>query len=184
MLQMRQVRLDGGYPRPMTGRRPWCARTTVALAVLALQAGYPPVAGAAPKSWDGPYQMTTYASQKAGTSAATRQREGDFGGRFTLATHCSVRSCVTTVTDGPKPGNPTIPWPPRYTWNGSAWTTSYEWMWDCLLDGGGQKSWARATSWAFYEPQSNGALKGTWHTDIAEGPCRGSVVMPVAARPA
>ncbi len=170
----------------MTGRLLFAAETTalLAVAVLTVLAGGPPVANAAPKAWDGPYQMTTFASQKAGTSAASRQREGDFGGRFTLATQCSVRSCVATVVDGPKPGNPTIPWPARYTWNGSAWTTSYDWMWDCLLDTSGQKSWARASSWAYYEPQPNGSLKGAWHTDIAEGPCRGSVVMPVAATPA
>ena len=30
----------------------------------------------------------------------------------------------------------------------------------------------------------DGSLRGTWHTDIAEGACRGSVVMPVAAIPA
>ncbi len=167
----------------MTGRRLFTA-VAVAGAVLTALVLSPPVARAAAKPWDGPYLMTTLASQKAGTSAASRQREADFGGRFTLATQCSVRSCVATVVDGPKPGNPTIPWPARYTWNGSAWTTSYEWMWDCLLDTSGQKSWARATSWAYYEPQPNGSLKGTWHTDIAEGPCRGNVVMPVVATPA
>ncbi len=179
MLQMRQVGFYAGYPRHM-GWRQW------AIAALAGGLGLAccPPAHAAPKPWDGQYQMTTYASQKAGTSAASRQREADFGGRFILATQCSVRSCVATVVDGPKPGNPTIPWPARYSWNGSAWTTSYDWMWDCLLDTSGQKSWARATSWAFYEPQPNGSLKGTWHTDIAEGPCRGTIVMPVAATPA
>lgn len=155
-----------------------------AAAALTLPVTCPPAAHAAPKPWDGPYQMTTLASQKAGTSAASRQREGDFGARFTLATQCSVRTCVATVVDGPRPGNPTVPWPPRYTWNGSEWTTSYDWMWDCLLDAGGRKNWARATSWTYYQPQPDGSLKGTWHTDITEGPCRGSVVMPVAAVPA
>jgi hypothetical protein len=83
--------------------------------------------------------------------------------------------------DGPRPGNPTVPWPTRFAWNGSEWATSYGWMWDCLVGADGQKSWARATSWTYYQPQPDGSLTGTWHTDIAEGPCRGSVVMPVAA---
>ena len=144
----------------------------------------PAVSQAAPQPWNGRYQMLTYASQKAGTSPAARQKEGDFGAAFTLATTCSVNRCVATVVDGPRPGNPTVPWPTRYTWNGSEWTTSYDWLWDCFLGNGNQKQWARATSWAYYQPQPDGSLRGTWHTDIAEGACRGSVVMPVAAIPA
>jgi len=88
------------------------------------------------------------------------------------------------VIDGPRPGNPTIPQPTRYAWGGSEWASSYDWLWDCSLGEGGQKQWARATSWAFYQPQPDGSLRGTWHTDIAEGACRGSVLMPVAAFPA
>lgn len=154
-------------------------------AVLASAATlFAPAADAAPKPWNGRYQMLTYASQKAGTSAAAQQREGDFGATFTVATECSVTRCVATVVDGPRPGNPTVPWPTRYTWNGSEWTSSYDWLWDCFLGSGNQKQWARATSWAYYQPQPDGSLKGTWHTDIADGPCRGSVVMPVAALPA
>lgn len=144
----------------------------------------PSAANAAPTPWDGRYQMVTYASQKAGTSPASRQRESDFGATFTLATDCSVTRCVATVVDGPRPGNPTVPWPTRFTWNGSEWAASYDWLWDCFLGEGNQKQWARATSWAVYQPQSDGSLRGTWHTDIGEGACRGSVVMPVAAVPA
>lgn len=160
-----------------------------AAAVLASGAVQPPAAHAAPKPhatpkpWDGRFQMLTYASQKAGTSPASHQTENDFGAVFTLSTSCTVTTCVATVVDGPRPGNQTIPWPTRFTWNGSEWTTSYDWLWDCLL-GGGQKQWARASSWTFYKPQPDGSLKGAWHTDITEGACRGSVVMPVAARPA
>lgn len=139
---------------------------------------------AAPKPLNGRYQMVTYASQKAGTSAAARQREGDFGAVFTLSTACSGSRCVATVVDGPAPGNPSIPQPTRYSWNGSDWTTSYDWLWDCFLGDGQPKQWARASSWTNYTPQADGTLRGTWHTDIAEGACRGSVVMPVAAAPA
>ena len=136
------------------------------------------------QAWNGRYQMVTYASQKAGTSPANRQRENDFGAVFTLSTDCSSGKCVATVIDGPAPSNPTIPQPTRYTWTGTEWQTTYDWVWDCFLGDGYQKQWSPATSWAFYQPQPDGTLRGTWHTDIAEGPCRGSVVMPVAAAPA
>ncbi|MCB0938264.1 MAG: hypothetical protein KDB55_19965 [Mycobacterium sp.] len=155
-----------------------------AAALLASAAIAPPQAHAAPKPWNGPYQMLTYASQKAGTSPASRQTENDFSAVFTLSTSCSVTTCVATVVDGPRPGNQTIPWPARFSWNGSEWVTSYEWLWDCLVGGAGEKQWARAASWTFYKPQPDGSLKGAWHTDISEGACRGSVVMPVAALPA
>lgn len=158
--------------------------TLLAVAMLcAAEAAAPVPAHAAPQPWNGRYQMVTYASQKAGTSAATHQRESDFGATFTLATECSVTKCVATVIDGPKPTNPTIPQPTRYVWNGSEWASTYDWLWDCFL-GDGQKTWSPATSWAFYAPQPDGSLRGTWHTDISDGPCRGSVVMPVAAAPA
>ncbi len=158
--------------------------TLLAVATLGAAAAAAPVAHAAPQPWNGRYQMVTYASQKAGTSPATHQREADFGAVFTLSTACSVTTCVATVIDGPKPTNPTIPQPTRYTWNGSEWATTYDWLWDCFLGDGNQKQWSKATSWAFYAPQADGTLRGTWHTDISDGPCRGSVVMPVAAAPA
>ena len=167
-----------------SGRHRFVAAMLLTAVLASAASFFAPAADAAPKPWNGRYQMLTYASQKAGTSAAAQQREGDFGATFTVATECSVTRCVATVVDGPRPGNPTVPWPTRYTWNGSEWTSSYDWLWDCFLGSGNQKQWARATSWAYYQPQPDGSLKGTWHTDIAEGPCRGSVVMPVAALPA
>ncbi|MCB0932598.1 MAG: hypothetical protein KDB71_11955 [Mycobacterium sp.] len=137
-----------------------------------------------PKPWQGRYQLMTYASQKAGTSPAARQPETDFGAVFTLATACSFDRCVATVVEGPPPGNPTVPTPARYTWNGTGWATTYDWLWDCTVSSGAQKQWAKATSFALYAPQADGSLRGTWHTDISEGPCRGTVLMPVAAFPA
>lgn len=155
-----------------------------AAALLAPGVLLPPAAHATPKPWNGRYQMLTYAAQKAGTSPASRQTENNFGAVFTLSTSCTVTTCVATVVDGPRPGNQTVPWPARFTWNGSEWASSYEWLWDCLVGGSTQKQWAHATSWTFYKPQADGSLKGNWHTDISEGACRGSVVMPVAALPA
>lgn len=155
----------------------------VVLGMLNAAALLEPAEAFAQTGWNGRYQMITYASQKGGTSPATRQRENDFGAVFTLSTACSGSICVATVVDGPAPGNPTIPQPTKYTWNGSDWVNKYEWAWDCFLGAGYQKVWSPATSWAFYTPQADGTLKGTWHTDISDGPCRGSVVMPVAAVP-
>ena len=165
---MRLVWFEAGTLELMTGRGAGVrsalraiVRATLLAAVLPLVAAVlnPPVAAAAPQPWNGRYQMNTYASQKAGTSPAARQAEGDFGAVFTLSTACSFDKCVATVIDGPAPGNPTIPQPTRFTWNGNAWVTTYA-------------------------PQPDGSLRGTWHTDIAEGSCRGNVVMPVAAFPA
>jgi len=197
---MRRVGFYGGYPgayvawsdravradpSDVTGfvrrRRAPLMLAAVLLGALGLS---PATASAAPQPWNGRYQMVTYASLKAGTSPASRQQEGDFGAVFTLATQCSFSRCVATVIDGPRPGNPTIPQPTRYTWSGSEWSSSYDWLWDCFLGEGNQKQWARATSWTYFQPQPDGSLRGTWHTDIAEGACRGSVVMPVAALPA
>ena len=159
--------------------------TLVAVATICAAGVISPAsAHATPQPWSGRYQMVTYASQKAGTSPASRQKENDFGATFTLATACSTTACMATVVDGPAPTNPTIPQPTRYTWNGSEWATTYDWLWDCFLGDGYQKQWSHATSWAFYAPQPDGSLRGTWHTDISDGPCRGSVLMPVAAIPA
>ena len=164
--------------------RSGCCRITPLLAAATLLTSLvvSPPAQAAPTPWNGRYQMLTYASHKAGTSSASRQTEKDFGATFTVSTSCTVTTCVATL-DGPRPGNQTVPWPAHYKWTGTEWTTSYDWLWDCLL-GAGQKQWARATSSTFYKPQPDGSLKGNWHTDIAEGACRGSIVMPVVAIPA
>lgn len=181
---MRRVWFGAGTLEFMSGPG-FAVRAALLTAVLPLVAALTPaVANAAPQPWNGRYQMNTYASQKAGTSPAARQAEGDFGAVFTLSTACSFDKCVATVVDGPAPGNPTIPQPARFAWNGNAWATTYDWLWDCYLGAGTQKQWARATSFTTYSPQPDGSLRGTWHTDIAEGPCRGNVVMPVAAIPA
>ncbi len=45
------------------------------------------------------------------------------------------------------------------------------------------KVWAPAHSLAYCTPQPDGTLTGSWRTDIASGPCEGSVIMQVAAYP-
>ena len=144
-----------------------------------------PVAGAAGQVWNGTYLLLRYASGKTGTSLAARQSEPDFSDIYTFVTDCSRGACVATVVDGPRPDNPTLPLPPQYTWNGSTWVHIYEWQWDCYH--GRRRSEgveARPESVAYYTPQPDGTLRGSWRTDISGGPCDGSVIMDVAAFPA
>jgi len=138
---------------------------------------------AAGQQWSGRFTVVTYASQKAGTSTAAHQGEPDFSALFTFATSCSSR-CIATVVDGPAPSNPTIPQPQRYLWDGAQWAMTYEWQWECYRGDGVPRVFSPAQSWVFYSPQPDGTLQGTWHTDILSGPCRGNVLMPVAAYPA
>ena len=140
-------------------------------------------AGAAGQAWTGNYSMVTYASQKAGTSAAARLPESDFSAVFTLTTACSARVCAATA-NGPASSNTTVPNLLTYQWDGQQWKSVYEWVWQCPLGGGGQSQRSPAQSFTFYTPQSDGSLRGIWHTDIATGACRGSVTIPVAAIPA
>ena len=84
-----------------------------------------------------------------------------------------------TRKDGGGLGSP----PFRFSWTGSNWTTSFDWVWNCHLGDGPHKLLSPATSWISYEPETDGSLRGSWHTDIASGPCRGSVIMPIAAFP-
>ena len=84
----------------------------------------------------------------------------------------------------PRPANPTLPLPPQYTWNGATWVHIYEWQWDCFMGDGVPKEWNPARSVAYYTPQPDGTLRGSWRTDIYGGPCDGSVIMDVAAFPA
>jgi hypothetical protein len=160
-------------------RRP---RGAVALCLVAgLMVGMPAApAQAAGQQWMGRYAMVTYASQKGGTSVAVRQPETDFSAVFTMSTSCAA-VCVATAL-GPQSSNPTVPHPLRYTWDGQQWKSSYEWSWQCSVNG--ESHWSPAQSFTFYTPQADGSLRGIWHTDISAGPCRGSVVMPVAAYPA
>lgn len=143
-----------------------------------------PSASAANAQWNGRYAIVTYASEKMGSSIAAAQAEPDFGANYVLSTDCSTGLCVATVVDGPAPSNPTIPRPVRYTWDGSRWQYAYNWQWECFRGDGVASEYAPARSRVFYAPDVDGSLFGTWHTEILAGTCRGTVVMPVAARPA
>lgn len=152
------------------------------LVLLALVAVFgTPEADAATPSWTGKYSLVRYAVNKTGTSVAATQAEPTFSADYVFSTVCSATSCVATANDGPKPNNPTIAVPSHYTWDGTRWVERFDFQWDCYMGEGVSKVWAPATSWAFYAPQADGSLRGTWHTDISSGPCKGSVEMPVAA---
>lgn len=132
-------------------------------------------------SWNGKYSLVRYAVSKTGTSVAATQAEPTFSADYVFTTACSSGRCVATATDGPTPKNPTLPQPSHYTWDGAKWVERFDFQWDCYMGEGISKVWAPARSWAFYTPQPDGSLRGTWHTDINNGPCKGSVEMPVAA---
>ena len=163
-------------------------RKCLALFVVAIAAGAVCISPATSAdadlpSWNGKYALVRYAADKTGTSMAARQPEPDFSDEYVFVTSCSASTCVATVTEGPRPKNPTLPLPPQYTWKGNQWVHIYDWQWDCFMGEGVPKEWSPARSSAFYVPQSDGSLRGTWQTDIFSGACRGTVIMQVAAFP-
>ncbi len=153
----------------------------MALAVVAILGAPVVSAHAATPVWNGKYSLVRYAVNKTGTSVAAGQAEPTFSADYVFVTSCSSGQCVATATNGPVPKNPTLPQPSHYVWDGARWVEHFDFQWDCYMGEGVPKVWAPATSWAFYTPQPDGTLRGTWHTDITSGPCRGSVEMPVAA---
>lgn len=140
-------------------------------------------ASAATADWNGRYTVVTFASDKIGTSVATAQPEPDFSAQYTFTTSCAG-VCVATASDGPAPTNPTIPQPTRYTWDGRQWIFNYNWQWECFRGDDVPREYAAARSLVFYAPTLDGSMYGTWRTEILEGICKGTVVMPVAAYPA
>ncbi|MCV7212366.1 hypothetical protein [Mycolicibacterium canariasense] len=156
-----------------------CVVVTLALVACL---GNAATAGAVGQPLNGRYQVVSYASQKNGTSIAARQAEPDFGAVYTFSTACG-NVCVATVIDGPAPSNPTIPQPQRYKWDGTKWTFSYDWQWECYTGEQYPRVYSPATSWVSYTPQPDGSLRGSWYTDILSDACRGNVLMPVAAFP-
>jgi opacity protein-like surface antigen len=167
----------------MFARRVWSsllAATSITAACFSATA----IADAADGEWNGRYHIVTFASDKMGTSVAAAQREPDFSASYVLSSDCSSGLCVATVVEGPTPSNPTIPQPVRYIWDGSRWQYTYNWQWQCFRGAGVPSEYAPTRSKVFYAPDIDGSMFGIWHTDILAGPCRGSVIMPVAAYPA
>ena len=165
----------------MSARRACSAFATVAFVAAACVCAVG-TAQAAPPDWSGRYTVVTFASQKLGTSVAARQPEPDFHGQYTFTTSCAG-TCVATASDGPAPSNPTIPQPTRYAWDGRQWVLNYTWRWECFRGADVPTEYATARSLVFYSPTSDGSMYGSWRTEILEGVCKGTVVMPVAAYP-
>ena len=164
---------------PARARHALTAATVIAAASVCAA----PAATAAPPNWSGRYTVVTFASQKIGTSVATRQPEPDFSAQYTFSTTC-VGTCVATAGAGPAPSNPTIPPPSPNTWDGRQWVFNYNWQWECFRGEGLPREYAAARSLVFYAPTADGSMFGTWRTEILDGVCKGTVVMPVAAYPA
>jgi hypothetical protein len=171
----------------MATRRAFTALLTAAAVVVGMAGAIvtaPPTAGApVGQLWTGPFNLVSFASKKGGTSSAARQPEADFSASYVFKSNCSSGVCIATVVSGPRPTNPTIPQPLRYTWDGARWTQSYDWQWDCFVGDGQPKVWAPARSFSYYVPQRDGSLQGSWTTEIYGGPCSGNVTMAVAATP-
>jgi hypothetical protein len=167
----------------MSAGRMWAAQFAAAI-VVGIFVLTCATANAAGQQWSGRYSLTTFASQKSGTSIAARQPEPDFSAEYLFRTDCSSGRCVATVVDGPLPSNPTIPQPQRYIWDGTQWIFSYAWQWECFRGDGVPRVYTPARSSVVYVPLSDGSLQGTWHTEILGGACQGNVSMPVSAYPA
>lgn len=159
----------------------WLAAAASVGAAAALGLAPAAFAGGVP-TWDGTYAVTFLVDQKTGTSVAATQGETRYADNYTFDTSCTGGSCVTTIVAGPAPRNSTVPQPVRFTWNGSAWTQSSNFQWNCLMPDGSIQ-WNPATSQVAYTPQPDGTLTGRWHTDIASGACRGTVDIAMTAVP-
>ena len=127
------------------------------------------------------YTMVSYASQKDGTSVAARQPETDFSAEFVFVSACSSAS----ASPPPSTAQPLRTRPFR----GRNGTPGTETIGSTFMTGIGiasaatvPRSGARQHRGRPY-PAAGRSLHGTWHTDIASGVCRGSVMWPVAAYP-
>jgi hypothetical protein len=159
-------------------------RLTLPVAVASTALVLAPGAIAAPApSWNGPYQISFFDAAKDGTSMAAIQPEKQYTDTYVFSTNCSNGPCVATIVGGPAPRNPTVPQPVQYTWDGTAWTQTNDFRWDCLY-ADGTIEWNPARAVVRYTPQADGSLNGTWHTDILSGTCQGTVDMQMRAVPA
>jgi hypothetical protein len=131
---------------------------------------------------NGRYSVTRFDDQKTGSSIAASQQESASTDVYDFVTSCSTSTCVATIVGGPAPKNPTIPQPPRYSWDGTKWVEIFNWQWDCLRPDG-TTEWNPARSEGVYRIQPDGSLIGQSHTDIWSGTCQGTVDLPVAAVP-
>ena len=139
-----------------------------------------PAAFADQPSWNGQYAITFMVGPKSGTSMAAGDPEGQHTDTYGFSSSCAGGKCTATIISGPPPTNPTVPQPVQFTWDGSSWTQVSDFQWDCMMPDT-TIQWAPDHADVRYTPQPDGTLAGTMHTDIASGPCQGSVEMHMTA---
>jgi hypothetical protein len=139
-----------------------------------------PAAGADAASWNGEYAITFIVGPKAGTSVAAGQPESQYTDTYGFSSSCTSGKCTATIVSGPPPRNPTVPQPVQFTWDGSAWTQTSDFQWDCMMPDTSIE-WDPAHADVRYTPQADGTLAGTMHTEIASGACQGTLEMNMTA---
>lgn len=160
--------------------RTW-ALTGAAL-VAASVLGTPAASAQPAANWNGWYKITFQTDRKSGTSVAAKQSEVPYTAWYKFATDCTSGSCVATVVDGPAPKENAAQ-STKFDWNGSQWSRTNTWRWDCSL-GDGTITFDPASSVTTYSPQPDGSLNGTFATNIGSGACQGTVYVPLVAVPA
>lgn len=161
-------------------REPVSSLVGLGAASLAIALPLPPTAFADPPSWNGEYAITFIVGPKSGTSMAAGQPEGQYAETYGFQSSCTSGKCTATIVSGPPPRNPTVPQPVQFTWDGSSWTQTSDFQWDCILDDG-TVQWNPARADVRYTPQPDGSLSGIMHTEISSGPCQGTVDMNMTA---
>ncbi|OBF29094.1 hypothetical protein A5724_26440 [Mycobacterium sp. ACS1612] len=139
-----------------------------------------PPASADTASWNGEYTITFIVGPKSGTSVAAGQPEGQYSDTYGFSSTCTGGKCVATIVSGPPPRNKTVPEPIQFTWDGTSWTQTTDFQWDCMMPDT-TIEWNPARSTVRYTPQPDGTLAGTMHTDILSGACQGTVEMNMTA---
>jgi hypothetical protein len=154
----------------------------VALCAAPLAAALPLAATATADqpSWNGQYAITFMVGPKSGTSLAAGDPESQHTETYGFQSSCTGGKCTATIVSGPPPSNPTVPQPVVFTWDGSSWKQVSDFQWDCMLPDT-TIQWSPAHAEVHYTPQSDGSLAGVMHTDIASGPCKGTIDMNMTA---
>ena len=152
----------------------------VAVALAALASAAPTHADPAP-NWNGWFRVTFHTDQKSGTSTAAKQAEEAYTAWYRFATDCTSGNCQASVVTGPTPKD-NVAQSTKFDWNGSQWSHTSSWRWDCLLPDG-TITFDPASSVTTYTPQPDGSLTGTFATNVGSGACQGTVYIPLSAVP-
>jgi len=157
------------------------SRIGLCAAPLAFALSLAPVASADAASWNGRYAITFIVGPKDGTSVAASQAEVQYTDTYTFQSSCTSGKCIATIVSGPPPRNPTVPQPVQFTWDGSSWTQSNDFQWDCMMPDTSIQ-WSPAHGTTRYTPQPDGTLSGVIHTQILSGPCQGTLEIDTTAQ--